>query len=105
MKAKSCAVIVQRPKDLWEATRTSLGLAAHNHYAYLYVLDFAVDMTEALRENLDWLTEMECVYYSNVEANAEHSFTYIPLHEMAAELRKMDLIIPFGKRQHAAGNG
>lgn len=105
MEAKQCAVIVQRPEDLWEATRTSLGLAAHNHHAYLYALDFAVDMTEALRENLDWLTELECAYYSNVEANAEHHFTCIPLDKMGAELKKMDLVIPFGNRGQAGSSG
>lgn len=98
MNAKHCAVIVRRPEDLWEATRTSLGLAAHNYYVYLYVMDFVVDMTEALGENLEWLTEMECDYYSNVEANSKHSFIYMSLIKMATELKKMDLIIPFGNR-------
>ena len=95
-ETKHCAVIVRRPEDLWEATRTSLGLAAHNHYAYLYVMDFEVAMTDALGENLEWLTEMSCEYYSNVEANTKHRFTHIPLAKMAEALRGMDLIIPFG---------
>lgn len=96
--AKHCAVIVRRPKDLWESTRTSLGLAAQNYYVYLYVMGFVVDMTKALGENLEWLSELECDYYSNMEANSEHNFNYMSLEEMAAELKKMDLIIPFGKR-------
>ncbi len=93
---KHCAVLVRRPEDLWEATRTSLGLAAHNHYASLYVMGFEVSMTDALGENLEWLNEMACEYYSNMEANTKHNFIHIPLAEMAQKLKGMDLIIPFG---------
>lgn len=95
---KYCAVIVRRPEDLWEATRTSLALAAHNHFASLYVIDCEVELTEALRENLEWLTEMECDYYSNAEENSKYNFIHMQLEEMAGEMKKMDLVIPFGNR-------
>ena len=95
---KHCAVIVRRSEDLWEATRTSLALAAHNYYASLYVVGCEVDMTEALEENLAWLTEMECEYYSNLEENSKHNFIHMSLEEMAGELKKMDFVIPFGNR-------
>ena len=95
---KQCAVIVRRPEDLWEGTRTSLGLAAHNYQTHLYVLDFAVEMTEALEDNLEWFAEMECDRFSDVEANSAHGFKTMSLGQVAGELKKMDLIIPFGKR-------
>ena len=82
---KHCAVIARRSEDLWEATRTSLALAAHNYYASLYVIDCEVDMTEALGENLEWLTEMECRCCSNVEGNSKHDFIHMSLEEMAGD--------------------
>lgn len=95
---KHCAVIVRRSQDVWEGTRTALGLAAHNYWAYLFVLDVEIEMTEALRENLEWLEEMECECISNLESNSQHGFNIMPLNDLARELKKMDLVIPFGNR-------
>jgi hypothetical protein len=95
---KHCAVVVRRSQDVWEGTRTTLGLAAHNYWAYLFVIDVDVEMTEALEENLEWLDEMECPFISNFEKNTTHGFKYLPTDKLARELKKMDLVIPFGDR-------
>lgn len=95
---KHCAVIVRQPEDVWEGTRTSLGLAAHNFYAYLYVIGFKLEMTEALKENLEWLEEMECEYFSDQEENSQYDFKHMPIEKIAKELKKMDLVIPYGNR-------
>ena len=95
---KHCAVIVRRPEDVWEGTRTALGLAAHNYWAYLFVVDVAVEMTEKPEENLEWLEEMECPFISNVETNHQYGFQYLPMEQLARELKKMDIVIPFGNR-------
>ena len=95
---KHCAVVVRRAEDVWEGGRTTLGLAAHNFWAYLFVLDVEVEMTEALKENLEWLEEMECEYISNLEINTKNDFKYMSIDEIARELKKMDLVIPFGNR-------
>jgi len=95
---KYCAILVQRPEDIWEATRSSLGLAAHNYYSTLFLLGAKVEMSEALRENLDWLEEMECEYVSDRDENAAHGFKIMPLEKIGEKLRGMDLIVPFGAR-------
>jgi hypothetical protein len=96
---KHCAIIVRRPEDLWEGTRTSLGLAVQNFFVHLIAIDFLVDVTGALKENLDWLEEMECHYMSNLQQNAKYNFSYVPLEKIAEKLKMMDLIIPFGKKK------
>jgi hypothetical protein len=95
---KHCAIVVRRPEDLWEGTRTSLGLAVQNFFVYLIAVDFLVDATGPLQENLDWLEEMECQHISNVIENAKYNFKYFPLEKIAERLKKMDLIIPFGRK-------
>jgi hypothetical protein len=95
---KHCAVIVRRPEDVWEGTRTALGLAAHNYWAYLFVVDVTIEMNQELKENLEWLEEMECPIISNLEENSQHGFEHLPLEKLARELKKMDLVIPFGNR-------
>jgi hypothetical protein len=100
---KHCAVVVRRTGDIWEATRTALGLAVHNYWAYLFVFDAPVEIDQALEENLQWLEEMECETYSNLKENEAHGFKYLPLDKLARELKKMDLVIPFGNRTHKKG--
>jgi hypothetical protein len=96
---KHFAILVRRAEDIWEGTRTSLGLAAHNYYATLFVIDVKVDMWDELKENLEWLDELECEYVSNLKENEEHNFKLMSLDEISGELKNMDAIIPFGHRK------
>jgi len=98
MSDRVVAVIIKRKPDLFEGLRTTLGLAVENIVVAMFVLDIDIDIDEhsdEFKENLEWLDELECEYYSNKKANIQYGFKYLDMTNIVKRLEKMDNIIPF----------
>lgn len=99
---KHVGLVVHRQADFWQGTRSALGLAVGNFYAYLFLVDMPEDIDEKIQENLEWLVEdMECECWSNTRYSPESLVRYMSTEKIAKKLKEMDIVIPFGNRRSA----
>lgn len=93
---KRVAVVIKDGGQVAEGLRTTAGLLLENHTASLFVLDVTVDGNDKVREDLEFLKDMDGMAYSNVESNAERlGFDLLGHREIMERIRENDVIIPF----------
>lgn len=89
------ALLIRQQEDLHEGLRSSLGLAVENFYVDMIILDTEIIISDEYRENLMWLDEMDCRYFSNHQGNEKYGFSHMNVEEIGKTLKSADLIIPF----------
>jgi hypothetical protein len=83
-----------------EGVRASVNLVVHAVDTSLFILDHELD-TKLLEDEefTIWLEvfkdEMEAPVYTNVKANEQYGFIYLPRADCGKKLKEMDIIIPF----------
>ncbi len=95
-RIKHIALLIRNKEDLFEGSRSSLGLAMENFFVHMFVLSADMEMTEKYKENLEWLKDVDACYYSDNKVNAEkYGFKYVTPEDISEKLKQMDLVIPF----------
>jgi hypothetical protein len=94
--AKKVVVVIKDKERQYEGLRVSLGLLLEQHEVSMIVLEHEIDMTEAYRDNMNFIDEMSGSRFSNVAANLEEFGFQAVTYEMVGRLlRDSDIVIPF----------
>ncbi len=91
------AVLIKNEEQLFEGLRSSLGLLLANAEVQMFILHHEIgNISDAYRENLEFLEEMEGEYFSDNQTNVEkHGFKHATIEEITSRLNESDIIIPF----------
>jgi hypothetical protein len=98
------AVIIKDIDQQYEGLRSSLGLLLEASGVQMYVLDHEIqalanaddENNEAYEANIEFFDDFEGEKFSNNPANIEKwGFTAVTDDELIANLKNMDIIIPF----------
>ncbi|KIX11831.1 hypothetical protein [Dethiosulfatarculus sandiegensis] len=102
MEVDRACVLVRRPRDAWEASRSALGLLLEGIETRLFLLDAKVSLPQGKRESdfqdtLEMILDMGGEVFSNQDEDRERwpDMRRADLSETAQALRECDLVIPF----------
>ncbi|OGQ97926.1 MAG: hypothetical protein A2505_09150 [Deltaproteobacteria bacterium RIFOXYD12_FULL_55_16] len=96
--SKKVGFLLANKEYTLDGTRSALGLAVENMYAYAYVLNNELtEVSDYHKENIEWIRDMEGEVYTTVDANVENlGMPKITIEEIGKQLRDLDYIIPYG---------
>lgn len=97
---KSVAFTVRQSDNIWESTRSSIGLGIENLDFALFIIDAPIlpdGREEEFLDNFEMINDIEGKTYTSVKEDAERFefIDYMSLEEMGTELKKFDLISTF----------
>jgi hypothetical protein len=102
MEVDRACVLVRRPGDAWEASRSTLGLLLEGIETRLFLIDAPVSLPEGKQET-DFLDTLEMILDMGGEVLSTRDedmdrwpvISRIDLSNTASALAKCDLVIPF----------
>ena len=94
------AFIVRAADDVWECTRSGLGLGVENLYAGIFIIDTVIEMGDReddYLENLEMIDDLEGEVYSNVQANVDkyEFIQFMSVEDMGGKIMEYDLMASF----------
>ena len=94
------AFIVRTADDIWECTRSGLGLGVENLYAGIFIIDTVIEMGDReddYLENLEMIDDLEGEVYSNVQTNVDkyEFIQFMSVEDMGRKIMEYDLMASF----------
>ncbi|MBW2090816.1 MAG: hypothetical protein JRI34_01670 [Deltaproteobacteria bacterium] len=94
------AFLTRCTENIWECTRSCVGLGIENLNVALFIIDAAIEIGDRMEAYLDYLemiNDLEGEIFTNVRDNADRFslIRFMPLEDMAVEIRKYDLLSVF----------
>ena len=97
---KRVAFVVKNSDDIWECTRSAIGLGVENLYVGLFIINAIIEMgpqEEAYQDQLEMIGDLEGLIFTNMPQNKERYdlVEFMTLEEMAQKIREYDLVTTF----------
>ncbi len=97
---KRVAFVARNSDDIWECTRSAIGLGVENLFVGLFIINAIIEMDsqeEAYQDQLEMIGDLEGRIFTNVPQNKEQydSIEFMTLKEMAQKIREYDLVTTF----------
>ncbi len=97
---KRVAFVVKNSDDIWECTRSAIGLVVENLYVGLFIINAISEMVpqaEAYQDQLEMIGDLEGLIFTNMPQNKERydPVEFMTLEEMAQKIREYDLVTTF----------
>lgn len=97
---KRVAFVVKNSDDIWECTRSAIGLGVENLFVGLFIINAVIEMDpqeQDFQDQLEMISDLEGRIFTNVPQNKERydPFELMTLKEMAQKIREYDLVTNF----------
>jgi hypothetical protein len=100
LEVAKVALLVKTPENLWECTRSALGLGVDNRQVGLFIINAEITSAPrgaSLQESFEMLDDLDGVIISNsiLNTNRYPLIKYMSLADISRQLLQYDLVVSF----------